>query len=88
MQPPHGIIPAMVLAELEERSGRRVPELFDLVAGTSTGGILALGLTCPDPAEPTRARYRSNLYRSSRAATPGRHLSVRWNTRSRPGPAT
>ncbi|UCC25649.1 MAG: patatin-like phospholipase family protein [Gemmatimonadales bacterium] len=54
-----GIIPAMVLAELEERSGRRVPELFDLVAGTSTGGILALGLTCPDPAEPTRARYRA-----------------------------
>jgi patatin-like phospholipase/acyl hydrolase len=52
-----GIIPAMLLAELERRSGKRVPELFDLVAGTSTGGILALGLTCPDPADPTRARY-------------------------------
>lgn len=40
-----GIIPALVLAELEERTGRPVAELFDLVAGTSTGGILAAALT-------------------------------------------
>ncbi len=39
-----GVVPAMVLAEIEERTGRRVSELFDLVAGTSTGGILGLGL--------------------------------------------
>jgi len=45
-----GIIPALVLAEIEERSGRRIAELFDLIAGTSTGGILALGLTAPDGA--------------------------------------
>jgi patatin-like phospholipase/acyl hydrolase len=42
-----GIIPAMVLAEIESRTGRRIAEMFDLVAGTSTGGILALGLTKP-----------------------------------------
>jgi patatin-like phospholipase/acyl hydrolase len=42
-----GIIPALVLAELERRTGRRVAELFDLVAGTSTGGILACALTVP-----------------------------------------
>ncbi len=42
-----GIIPAMVLAEIERRTGRPVASLFDLVAGTSTGGILALGLTIP-----------------------------------------
>lgn len=40
-----GIIPASVLAELERRAGKPVAELFDLIAGTSTGGILALGLT-------------------------------------------
>ena len=47
-----GIIPAMVLAEIERRVACEedrgfVPtsELFDLVVGTSTGGILALGLT-------------------------------------------
>lgn len=42
-----GIIPAMVLAEIERRTGRATSQLFDLVSGTSTGGILALGLTKP-----------------------------------------
>jgi patatin-like phospholipase/acyl hydrolase len=40
-----GIIPAIVLAELERATGKPVSECFDLVAGTSTGGILALALT-------------------------------------------
>lgn len=43
-----GIIPAMILAALEQRTGRPICELFDLIAGTSTGGILALALTKPD----------------------------------------
>jgi patatin-like phospholipase/acyl hydrolase len=42
-----GIIPAMVLAEIEARTQRPIAGLFDLVAGTSTGGILACGLTIP-----------------------------------------
>ncbi len=42
-----GIIPALILAELERRAGRPVAKMFDLVAGTSTGGILAVGLTMP-----------------------------------------
>ena len=42
-----GIIPAMVLAGIERRTGKWTAEVFDLVAGTSTGGILALGLTKP-----------------------------------------
>jgi uncharacterized protein len=44
-----GIIPAKVLARIEELTGKPIAELFDVVAGTSTGGILALGLTCPGP---------------------------------------
>jgi patatin-like phospholipase/acyl hydrolase len=41
-----GIFPATVLAELERRytAGRSIAACFDLVAGTSTGGILGLGL--------------------------------------------
>jgi hypothetical protein len=41
-----GLFPATVLAELEKRylSGRSIASCFDLVAGTSTGGILGLGL--------------------------------------------
>jgi uncharacterized protein len=42
-----GIIPAIVLAEIEERTGRPVAVLFDLLAGTSTGGILAAALARP-----------------------------------------
>ena len=43
-----GIIPAIVLADLERRAGRPTRELFDLVAGTSTGGILACAALQPD----------------------------------------
>ena len=44
-----GIIPALVLAEVERRAGSRVADLFELIAGTSTGGILACALCAPDP---------------------------------------
>jgi len=43
-----GLIPAKILEALEDRCGKPVAELFDYVAGTSTGGILALGLTKPN----------------------------------------
>jgi uncharacterized protein len=48
-----GLIPAMVLAELERRTGRRTADLFDFIAGTSTGAIVAAALTRPgDDARP------------------------------------
>ena len=40
-----GIIPALVLAEIERLTEHPACELFDLIAGTSTGGIIALGVT-------------------------------------------
>lgn len=43
-----GIIPAIILAEIERRSGQPIVTLFDLIAGSSTGAILAMGLTVPD----------------------------------------
>jgi uncharacterized protein len=42
-----GLIPALVLAEIERRTERPVADLFDLIAGTSTGGILACALARP-----------------------------------------
>ena len=42
-----GIIPALILAEIEKRTQKQIFSLFDLIAGTSSGGILALGLTKP-----------------------------------------
>jgi uncharacterized protein len=44
-----GLIPSLVLTKLEQLAGRPIFELFDLIAGTSTGGILALGLTMAGP---------------------------------------
>jgi patatin-like phospholipase/acyl hydrolase len=43
----------MLLAEIEKRTARPTAHLFDLIAGTSTGGILAIGLSIPkSPAAP------------------------------------
>jgi patatin-like phospholipase/acyl hydrolase len=42
-----GIVPGVVLGAIEHRTGRRIAQLFDLIAGTSTGGILALGCAVP-----------------------------------------
>lgn len=41
-----GILPAADLAELEQRflQGQSIAGYFDMIAGTSTGGIIALGL--------------------------------------------
>lgn len=52
-----GIIPALILAEIEKRTGKRIFQLFDLIAGTSTGGLLVLGLTKPNPQNPEQPHY-------------------------------
>lgn len=43
-----GIIPCMILQKIEERTKKPISALFDVIAGTSTGGILTLGLTVPN----------------------------------------
>jgi patatin-like phospholipase/acyl hydrolase len=42
-----GIIPAMILAKIEQKTGNPICQNFDLIAGTSTGGIIAIGVTVP-----------------------------------------
>jgi patatin-like phospholipase/acyl hydrolase len=39
-----GIIPAIILADLRARLGMDLYNMFDLISGTSTGGIIALGI--------------------------------------------
>lgn len=50
-----GIIPAVVLQQLEDRIGKPAGDIFDLMLGTSTGGILAGALSMR--AEDGSARY-------------------------------
>jgi predicted acylesterase/phospholipase RssA len=53
-----GLVPALLLLELEQRletlTGHRRPlsDYFHLFAGTSTGGLISLGLTARDPDNP------------------------------------
>ena len=39
-----GVFIAAFLAEIEERNNTKITNHFDLIVGTSTGGIIALGL--------------------------------------------
>ncbi len=60
-----GLIPALVLDAIEQELRQPIAQSFDLVAGTSTGGILAVGLTTPGAAG--RPKYSpaalADLYR-------------------------
>ena len=42
-----GIATARVLEEMEKSTGKRIHELFDVIVGTSTGGVIALYMTIP-----------------------------------------
>jgi predicted acylesterase/phospholipase RssA len=53
-----GVIPATVLVDLERRLARPVATVFDLIVGTSTGGIIALSLTVPEGEHPRHPAER------------------------------
>lgn len=54
-----GVIPARILEWLEAKLGRRTSDVFHLVSGTSTGGIIAASLT--KPAGHGQGKHRSAL---------------------------
>jgi len=61
-----GLIPALVIAEIERRlqkeagSEVRASDYFNMFAGTSTGGLVALSLTAPNPENPERPLVSAN----------------------------
>lgn len=85
-----GLIPALVLADIERRLTERagepagVSDYFHLLAGTSTGGLIALGLTVPDPGRPGRpllaAAELAKLYAEDGPAIFQRTLGQRLRT--------
>ncbi len=55
-----GLYTAHILAEYEKRAGKPIAQCFDLIAGTSIGGILALGLALEVSAEKIRDTFIAN----------------------------
>ena len=76
-----GALPASFLATIEEATGERVIDHFDLIAGTSTGGIIALGLGLGFSAAEVKAFYENDG--PSIFATFGLFASVRHVTKAK-----
>jgi patatin-like phospholipase/acyl hydrolase len=55
-----GAVPAALLAHLEAATKKRVVEHFDLIVGTSTGGIIALALGTGYPAKDILSFYQTH----------------------------
>ncbi len=60
-----GLIPATILEMLEKDLSRKfgldvyIADILKIVAGASTGSIIALGLTVPNPFDSFRPRYHA-----------------------------
>ncbi|MCE7995240.1 MAG: patatin [Roseivirga sp.] len=61
-----GVLPGVIVARLEEKlqiatgnQDARIADYFDLIAGTSTGGILSCFYLMPDPEDPTRSKFNA-----------------------------
>lgn len=52
-----GIIPGQILVEIEREFGVKVANDFDMVAGTSTGGILACAFLLEHPDNPNNPKF-------------------------------
>lgn len=54
-----GLIPALIMQRIEERTGLAMTDMVDIFAGASTGSILNAALNIPHPDDPTRPKYRA-----------------------------
>lgn len=83
-----GLYTACVLAELEEQAGEPLGRRFDLIAGTSVGGILAIALAYEIPMQKIKQLFLENGTRifSSRALPTNPVSRLRDLTRSVLGP--
>lgn len=59
-----GIIPAYFIQKIEKKKNKQAFQLFDVIGGTSTGGIISIGLTTPqkESKPPAKAEKLVDLY--------------------------
>jgi len=78
-----GAFSASVLADFEENLGEPLVDYFDLIAGTSTGGIIALGLGLGLPAKDILGFYETHgatIFSGARGLA-GRLLGAKYDSR-------
>lgn len=77
-----GLYTATVLSELEAALGRPIASHFDLICGTSAGGMLALGLAAEMPAADLKALFVDDASRIFRCRSLWRWLvGYRWKAK-------
>lgn len=54
-----GLIPAIIMQRIEERTGLHMTDMVDIFAGPSTGAILNAGLNIPHPNNPEQPKYKA-----------------------------
>jgi patatin-like phospholipase/acyl hydrolase len=77
-----GIVPATMLVELQQRLARPLVECFDIVAGTSTGGLVASAVCAPDGRGGARYTPAQILEFYERDCTQIFHRSLVWTVTS------
>lgn len=80
-----GTFPAAFLADVEGQVGAPIGRYFDLIAGTSTGGIIALGLGLGMSATDVLRFYDDQGPRIFEGGR--RRLGLRWLAKTKHGPA-
>ena len=57
-----GLIPALVMQRIEERTGLHMSDMVDIFAGPSTGAILNAALNIPHPYDPKKPKYKARHF--------------------------
>jgi len=55
-----GLIPALLLQDVEKRAGSKAGELFDYLAGSSAGAIVVSGIALKDPIIPEKPKFAAS----------------------------
>jgi patatin-like phospholipase/acyl hydrolase len=73
-----GLFPATILTQLEKDLGKRVTEIFDVIIGSATGGIIATSLAAGLTAEQIQSIYLNE----ARALLPKKFLETIYSLKS------